>query len=65
MFVSRAQLARKADLTAICEPTVVTMWDQHLTTLRACTAWYGDSFALLITIYRGNSGCISGSDRGK
>jgi hypothetical protein len=32
---SRALLVRRADkLTAICEPTVYTMWDpQHLTTL--------------------------------
>jgi hypothetical protein len=36
MFLgSSAQLVRRADnLTAICEPTVYTMWDpQHLTIL--------------------------------
>jgi hypothetical protein len=37
---------RKADkLTGICEPTVYTRWDpQHLTTLQAYTASYGESF---------------------
>jgi hypothetical protein len=40
---------RKADnLTAIFEPIVQIMWNpQHLTTLYASTACYGDSFALL------------------
>jgi hypothetical protein len=33
---------------AICEPIVQTMWDpQHLPTLRASTAPYGDSFTCL------------------
>jgi hypothetical protein len=42
---SRALPVRKADnLTAICEPTVLTVWDYHLTTLLASTACYGDSF---------------------
>jgi hypothetical protein len=40
--------ARKADnLTAICEPTVYTMWEpRRLTTLWASTACYRDSFTL-------------------
>jgi hypothetical protein len=40
MFLgSEVRPVRKADnLTAICEPTVYTMWDpQHLTTLQAST----------------------------
>jgi hypothetical protein len=47
---SRARPVRSVDnLTLACEPTVLTMWDpQHLTTLEASTAWYGDSFALLL-----------------
>jgi hypothetical protein len=47
--------ARKADnLTAICEPTVYKMWEpRRLTTLRASTACYRDSF----TIY-----CLLGYD---
>jgi hypothetical protein len=38
--------ARGADnLTAICEPTVYKMWEpRRLTTLRASTACYRDSF---------------------
>jgi hypothetical protein len=46
MFLGvKRRLARKADnLTAICEPTLYKMWDpQHLTTLQAPTAFYGDS----------------------
>jgi hypothetical protein len=45
---SRARPARKADnLAFIYEPIVWTMWDpQHLTTLWAPTACYGDSFSL-------------------
>jgi hypothetical protein len=41
--------ARKADkLTAICEPIIYKMWEpQHLTTLRASTVGYRDSFTLL------------------
>jgi hypothetical protein len=44
-----ARSVRKADnLTAICEPTVETMWDpQHVTTLPVPTACYGDSFTLI------------------
>jgi hypothetical protein len=40
---------RRADnLTAICELIVYRMWDpQHLTTLQASTAYYGDIFTLL------------------
>jgi hypothetical protein len=39
--------ARKADnLTAICEPTVWSMWEpRRLTTLWASTACYRDSFS--------------------
>jgi hypothetical protein len=39
----------KADnFTAICEPIFYTMWDpEHLTTLQASTACYGDSFTFL------------------
>jgi hypothetical protein len=37
--------ARKADLTAICEPIVYKMWEpRRLTTLWASTACYRDSF---------------------
>jgi hypothetical protein len=37
--------ARKADLTAICEPIVYKMWEpQHLTTLWVSTARYRDTF---------------------
>jgi hypothetical protein len=33
------------NLTAICEPIVCTMWDpQHLTTVQAFMACYGNSF---------------------
>jgi hypothetical protein len=49
MFLSsRERPMRKADnLDAISEPIVWTMWDpQHLTTLQASTACYGDSFTL-------------------
>jgi hypothetical protein len=40
--------ARKADnFVAICKPIVYTMWDpQHLRTLHASAACYGDSFTL-------------------
>jgi hypothetical protein len=51
MFViSKARPVRRADiLTAICEPTVSTVWDpQHLTTLEAFRACYGDSFFLTV-----------------
>jgi hypothetical protein len=50
MFLgSRALPVRRADnLAAICEPTIWTVWDPyHLTTLKASTACYGDSFTLL------------------
>jgi hypothetical protein len=49
MFLwSKALLVRRADnLTAICEPTVYTMWDPyHITTLWASNACCGDSFTL-------------------
>jgi hypothetical protein len=41
--------ARKVDnLTAICEPNVLKMWEpQRLTTLWASTACYRDSFTFL------------------
>jgi hypothetical protein len=53
---SKARPVRRADnLTAIYEPIVYTMWDpQHLTTLEASTACYGDSLTLLL---RGLSLC--------
>jgi hypothetical protein len=46
MFLgTRVRPVRKADnLTAIYEPIVYTLWDQHLTTLEASTACYEDSF---------------------
>jgi hypothetical protein len=50
MFVeSSARPVRRTDnLTAICESTVQTMRDpQHLTTLQASMACYGDSFTYL------------------
>jgi hypothetical protein len=48
----RAQRTHKADITAICEPIVETRWNpQHLTTLRASTACYGDNFILLYVDY--------------
>jgi hypothetical protein len=41
--------ARKADLTAICEPIVQKMWEpQHLTTIWASTACYRDTFTFLL-----------------
>jgi hypothetical protein len=45
---SKGKLVRKADnLTAICEPIIWKMWEpQCLTTLRAFTACYRDSFTL-------------------
>jgi hypothetical protein len=49
MFLgSKVRPVRRADnLTAICAPSVKTMWDpQHLTTLKASTVCYGDSFTL-------------------
>jgi hypothetical protein len=52
---SRARSARNADnLTVICEKTVLTVWDpQHLTTLYASTACYGDSLNFtLVSIKR-------------
>jgi hypothetical protein len=42
--------ARKADLTAICEPIVYKMWEpRRLTTLWASMACYKDSFT--VTLY--------------
>jgi hypothetical protein len=45
----KGQPARKADnLTAICEPTVLKMWEpRRLTTLWASTACYKGSFIFL------------------
>jgi hypothetical protein len=45
----KGQSACKADnLTAICEPTVLKMWEsQCFTTLWACTAYYRNSFTFL------------------
>jgi hypothetical protein len=41
---SKGRPARKADLTAICEPTVWKMWElRPLTTLWAFTACYRDT----------------------
>jgi hypothetical protein len=49
-FWGKARPARKsANLTAICEPTVYTIWDpRHLTTLQDSTAWYKNSFTVLL-----------------
>jgi hypothetical protein len=45
----KGRLARKADLTSICEPIVWKIWEpQRLTTLWASTACYRDSFTFLI-----------------
>jgi hypothetical protein len=46
MFLgSKRRPARKADLTAICEPTVYKMWKpRRLTTLWASRACHRDSF---------------------
>jgi hypothetical protein len=48
---SKRQPVRKADnLTAICEPTVQKMGEpRRLTTLRASTACYRDSFTFFYT----------------
>jgi hypothetical protein len=49
MFLGRrARPVRRTDnLTAICEPTIWTMWDsQHITAPKAPMACYGDSFTL-------------------
>jgi hypothetical protein len=45
--------ARKADnITAICNPIFYKMWEpRSLTTLRACTVCYGDSFTLFYYFY--------------
>jgi hypothetical protein len=51
MFLgSRGRLVRTADnFTAICDPTVGTIFDpQYLTSLRASAACYGDSFTFLL-----------------
>jgi hypothetical protein len=41
--------ARKADLTAICEPIVYEMWEpRRLTTLWASTACYRDTFTFFV-----------------
>jgi hypothetical protein len=43
--------ARNTDLTAICVLIVWKMWEpRRLTTLRASTACYGDSFAFFFII---------------
>jgi hypothetical protein len=48
MFLGgRAPPVRKADLTAICEPIILTLCDQYLTALQVSTACYGDSFTFL------------------
>jgi hypothetical protein len=55
MFLgSRARPALTAiSFTAICEPTVYTMLDpQHLTTIQASTACYGDSFTFYLTKFQ-------------
>jgi hypothetical protein len=45
-------VSRADNLTAICEPTVWTMSDpQHLITLSASTACYGDSFTFFFYFY--------------
>jgi hypothetical protein len=42
--------ARKADFTAICEPTVYKMWaPRRLTTLWASKACYRDTFTFTFT----------------
>jgi hypothetical protein len=53
MFLeSRARLVRKADnLTAICEPTIWTMWDsRHFTNLQASTACYDHSLTFYVKV---------------
>jgi hypothetical protein len=47
---SKARPVCDADnLTAICEPIVYIMWDpQHLATLWASSAYYGDSFTFYL-----------------
>jgi hypothetical protein len=44
---------RKADnLTAICEPTIYTVWNrQHLTTQQASTACYRYSFTFTVSYH--------------
>jgi hypothetical protein len=50
-----ARQARNADVTAICQPTVEKMWDlRRLTTLQACTAFYGENFNSSISGSNGN-----------
>jgi hypothetical protein len=52
MFLeSKVRPVRGTDnLTAIYEPIVLTMWDpQHLTTLKAFMACYGDNFFFTFT----------------
>jgi hypothetical protein len=45
--------SRADNLAAICEPIVQTVWDpRNLTTLRASTACYGDSFTLYFVMLR-------------
>jgi hypothetical protein len=42
--------ARKADLTAICEPIVYKMWEpRRLTTLWVSTACYRDKFTFYVS----------------
>jgi hypothetical protein len=41
--------AREADLTAICDPTVLKMWEpRRLTILWALTACYKDTFTYFL-----------------
>jgi hypothetical protein len=48
LLEGKGRLARKADLTAICEPTVQKMWKpRRLTTLWAFKTCYRDSFTFL------------------
>jgi hypothetical protein len=48
----KGRLARKADLTAICEPITRSMWEpRRLTTLWASTACYRDIFTLLYLLF--------------
>jgi hypothetical protein len=57
------------NFSAIYEPTVYTMWDpQHLATLEASTACYGDSFTFFfffILQYALGPGVYSGLNRNK
>jgi hypothetical protein len=66
MFLgSIARPARKADdLTAICEPIVLTMWNlQHLRTQYASTPGYEDSFICFFFARQYVSICYLSLDR--